>query len=471
MTKITTTMAYKRQATPIERLFTRSPFAIVSMVARIRGDVTAAAVTTAVEQVRQRHPNLRVRIVDDERHNPWFTTEGVEAIPIQVVLRESDDHWIHVVREASKIPFQFDSQSPVRFILIRSDDVSELVIMCHHILCDGFSLAYLARDLLEQLGDPSREVSALPDPEPITRRTMPEGLSVNAVTRFFIRRINRKWEAKPVFFDQGDYELLTNAYWQRYEHQLRAVEFTKAETDELVGRCRREQVTVTTALAAAFSGAQAEALDTDQHHSDVGVAGDLRGRVRPPVGEVMGFYAGVVTQGYRHDPGMGFWENARRLHSRLQARYTDKAFFEEPLVWSYLEPTILEAINFKKLGGLLTSDAPGAEKLRDFGRRDDVVSAILERDEMESLDRVFMGTAITNLTRVDLPVTYGTLELERLVMKPGGAFPLVNVNLVVGAVTAAGRLSLTLEYVEENIDTRTIETVEAKALGFLRKAG
>jgi hypothetical protein len=56
-------------------------------------------------------------------------------------------------------------------------------------------------------------------------------------------------------------------------------------------------------------------------------------------------------------------------------------------------------------------------------------------------------------------------------MKPGGAFPLVNANLVVGAVTAAGKLSLALEYVEDNIDDETMGRIEDEALGFLFGAG
>jgi hypothetical protein len=36
----------------------------------------------------------------------------------------------------------------------------------------------------------------------------------------------------------------------------------------------------------------------------------------------------------------------------------------------------------------------------------------------------------------------GTLELDRLIMQPGGAIPLANVNLVLGAVTCADKLSL-----------------------------
>ena len=73
-----TTDSYRRQATYMERLFTRSPFSLVTMVARIKGEVTRGALQGAVDKVRQRHTNLRVRLEDDDRHNPWLTTQGAD---------------------------------------------------------------------------------------------------------------------------------------------------------------------------------------------------------------------------------------------------------------------------------------------------------------------------------------------------------------------------------------------------------
>ena len=70
---------HKRQATPMERLFTRSPFSLVTMVARIKGAVTEEVLADAVAKVQLRHTNLRVRLVEDEQHNPWFTTKGAAA--------------------------------------------------------------------------------------------------------------------------------------------------------------------------------------------------------------------------------------------------------------------------------------------------------------------------------------------------------------------------------------------------------
>ena len=78
-----------------------------------------------------------------------------------------------------------------------------------------------------------------------------------------------------------------------------------------------------------------------------------------------------------------------------------------------------------------------------------------------------MGTTVTNLIRLDFPRVYGNLELDRLILHPGGAFPLANVNLVLGAVTCAGKLSLVLEYAEETVDTSTMEEIKDIGLELL----
>jgi hypothetical protein len=52
-------------------------------------------------------------------------------------------------------------------------------------------------------------------------------------------------------------------------------------------------------------------------------------------------------------------------------------------------------------------------------------------------------------------------------MNPGGAFPLAMVNLVLGAVTTSGKLSLLIEYAEETIDRNTIKKINSTALDFL----
>jgi hypothetical protein len=370
---------YERKVTPIERLFTRSPFSTVTMIARIRGTVTESMLRSALSKVRQRHPNLRVRIVEDDDRDPRFASEGAKEIPVEIVPRESDAHWIRVVQESCQIPFDFAARPLIRFILVQSPVTSELIILCHHIICDGLSLAYLARDLMVHLGDPDREVDPLPDPVPIDRGNIPDRASLNAVVRFLINRMNRKWGGEKVVFDREDYRELSEAYWSHYRHQILYIELSEDETTALVARCRQEEVTVNSALSAAFVGAQAIVREAIRHHPSIGVGANLRDRLPVPAGEVMGFYAGVVTPKWTYEPSRGFWDNARRFHQKVHPVYTDKNLFQDPLIWCHLDPTILEAINFKKLGGLVPAGSSRYQKISAFSTRDDTVLAILKR--------------------------------------------------------------------------------------------
>ena len=454
---------YRRAVTPIERFLIRSPFSIVTMVARIRGTVTEGMLRAALGKVRLRHPNLRVRIVQDENGDPWLTSEGAGEIQVETVPRESDGHWIRVVQQWCQVPFEFDARPAVRFMLVESPAASELIILCHHILCDGLSLAYLARDLMAHLGDSDRPAELLAEPVPIGLDNIPPGVSANALVRFVINRMNKKWAAEKVLFDQEDYRALNSAYWTHYQHQALPVELTEAQTTTLVERCRKEEVTVNSALSAAFVGAQVG----KPHHPGVGVAASLRDRLLRPAGEVMGFYAGMVRPKFGYDPHRGFWDNARRFHRQVSPLFTDKNLFRDLLTWCYLDPTILEAINYKKLGRLVAEGSPRRQKLSAFGGRDDTIRSILKRERMASLDQIAMGTAVTNLARLDFPRRYGPLELERLIMKPGAAYPLVTIGLVLGAVTCAGKLSLLLEFAEENVDLPAMDRIRNKALEFL----
>jgi NRPS condensation-like uncharacterized protein len=394
---------YERLVASAERLFARSPFSIVTMVARIKGAVTAELLKQAVAKVQQRHALLRVRIRDDADHAQWFTSEGTKEIPIEIFTRESESDWINTHAEASKIPYEFESRPAIRFILVRSPDVCELIILCHHIICDGLSLAYLARDLMVHLGDPAREADVLPAPAPITLDNLPGDVSQSALRKFFINRINRQWAEEGVYFDDEDYRVLCETYWDDFHHELLTVELTEQQTSALVARCKKESATVTTALTAAFSGAQSFVEGEKPYHARTVIATSLRDRLPNPPGEGMGFYAAGVELTLKYDRKKSFWENARRYHKKIAPNFTDKKVFGQFLDWLCLDPTYLEAMNFKKLGGLVSPDSTRYEKLSAFSKKDDAVSRLIKRDKMDSLERIFIGPAITNLGRLDFP--------------------------------------------------------------------
>ncbi|MFW9997576.1 MAG: hypothetical protein ACFFD4_36385 [Candidatus Odinarchaeota archaeon] len=50
-------------------------------------NVTEKMIKKAVTKVQLRHPNLRVRIEEDAERIPWFTSEGVREIPVEVIAK------------------------------------------------------------------------------------------------------------------------------------------------------------------------------------------------------------------------------------------------------------------------------------------------------------------------------------------------------------------------------------------------
>jgi NRPS condensation-like uncharacterized protein len=459
---------YKRVVTTPERFFMYSPFSIVTMVARIKGYVSEEMLKNAVAKAQRRHVLLRVRLNFDTDHNLWFSSEGVQGIPIEILPRKSENEWIKIHAGASKIPFEFENRPAIRFILVQSPDVSELVILCHHIICDGMSLSYLVRDLMVHLGDPEREVEVLPHPPAIDLNNLPGDVSQSGLVKFFIKRMNRKWAEDPEFFDQEDYDVLTKAYWDNYNHEIITIELSEAETAALVSRCKKEAVTVNSVLTAAFSGAQSFVEGEKPYHEQIVVAANLRDRLQNPVGEGFGMYASGIELKFKYNHERSLWENARQFQKNFQSKFTNKNLFSNILNWLNLEPTMFEAFHFKKLGVLVPPDSARYEKLSAFSKKDDVAYRILKRDNLGSLDSKYWGTAVTNLGRLDFPRTYGTLELDRLFLKPGGGIPLVNANLVLSALTCSGKLSLIVEYAEQAVEPAVMEVIKDKAMEFIQ---
>ena len=317
---------------------------------------------------------------------------------------------------------------------------------------------------MQCLGDPDHEVEILPGLAPIGESNLPKDVSVNTLIRFFINKINKKWEKIKIHFDQEDYENVLDAYWSSFRQRILPIELSEDQTTELVKRCRGENVTVNSALITAFAGAQLTIQGTGTYNPNLGVVGSVRDRLTQPVNDGMGFYAGHVELKFRYQPRLDFWENARRFHKKVKPLYTNKSLFKEAILYEYLDPTFIESTPFKMLGGLVHDNASRFKKLSDFRKKNDVVLKVLKRNKVESPASIVMGTTITNLTNIDIPKQFGSLELDRLIMNPGIS---ANYYLVLGALTCVGKLSLDAAHIEENLDSSSVDKIVNLAIELL----
>ena len=450
---------YKRKLQSQERRYYRAPNATNFLVIKIRGNVSENLLKNAILKAQKRHIFLRVRVFLDDNFDAWLTTEKVKDIPIEVVKRSGDDQWIQICLSEVRIPLDYCNHPAIKFILVYSQNVSELILKSNHMFADGLGMAYLARDILEFLGDPSKKVDVLSPPPLVTRDSFPSSISDNFLVVKLIRWFNKRWDKQKVFFDDEDYKNLYRAYWKVYNNRSFSIELSEKETSKLINRCRQEGVTVNTALIAAFIRSQSIAKGFIKKQRG-GFAVNLRDKLISPVGEFYGFYASGIFSIFKDKPNKSFWIMAKDIHKHIKKKMDDKVYFKNLLRFRYLRPTLYDALTMKMYGALVPEGYSRYEKLNSYGKKKDAISFIVNRIMLKDF-----GFGITNLGQLSFPCKYGDLEIERFFLSPHTA---PNTEVVIGAVTVGGKLSLVVSYIENIIDNEIMVKIKENIFDILK---
>ncbi len=433
-----------RQLSGAERMRLMFPNANVVMMARIQGSLSEDQLRAAVSKMRQKHPLLGMRVRLDESQRGWFTSDGVPPIPVTVIPRADSEMWKDVAIKQHRQPFFYETGPLIRFALLTSDETSDLVVTAHHAICDGLSLAYLIRDLLQHLADPDKPVERLPVPPLIDESIMPVSVSGNLVSRIMLNLLNRSWEKRGITFDAADFRDLHRAFWEEHEGHILTWALTEAQTSGLVARCRVEDVTVTTALTTAFVIAQNEVEAAHESLDRVVISVDFRDRLTRSVGEAFAFYASAVRPRLDYERGRRFWHAARVFHAQIKELLTDENIFESQQL-SAFSPSLLDALFFAKQGKL----------------DDKLANRMVER---MGIGEVNTSLVVTNLGRLGFPVEYGPLSLGALY---GPYVYSDTIEKYLGVITVDGRMHFTLCSGDTIIDNGMVRAVRDAAMDHL----
>jgi NRPS condensation-like uncharacterized protein len=120
----------------------------------------------------------------------------------------------------------------------------------------------------------------------------------------------------------------------------------------------------------------------------------------------------------------------------------------------------VDARQFVFFGKLVPSNFSRYEKIHAFSNDEKNIANKSAKKQLPKMP----GLAITNLGRLDYPSKYGSLELDRFIFITSGT-PLI--ELVIPVVTVTGKLTFTINYLEEITDTQTMEKIKKKVLIYL----
>src|SRR5258708_6702882 len=156
--------AMRRRMLFFERLMYvdgRTPVNCV-MTARIRGILSPEDLRLALDKVQARHPLLRAVVEECDGQPEVVIRASPCKIPLRVVSRKTDEDWRSELAIEWKTPFPMDRGPLIRLVWIRSEDISEILLVGHHCICDGASLVTIVRELLQVVDHPDLALAAYP---------------------------------------------------------------------------------------------------------------------------------------------------------------------------------------------------------------------------------------------------------------------------------------------------------------------
>ncbi|SHN02817.1 condensation domain-containing protein [Chitinophaga sp. CF418] len=353
--------------------------------AKIRGAVTLEGLIYALGKIQQKHPLLGVVIREDENGRPYFVSDTkIPPIPVQIVERRDNDHWQVVSAAEWGRTFDVRKGPLARVIWLRSDKVSELLLILPHCICDGTSILTLMRELLQVLDKPETVLIPYPSFESI-HSFIPAALLSNWKLQLKLWLLSKvagvvlalkTREPQPV---QGKHYMV---HWK----------LDKAATAALITACKIENTTLHAALSLAFMEAHRQVMG-DASHGKVICPVDIR-RFVPEIKQDHLFAFAPIAELSINNIGSNFWTKARQLKTDLTSA--------------------IEKMDVRKL--LLTSEYfhTAATRMVDFLKRTDGTHDV----------------TLSNMGKLDIPDQYETFELETL-YSPSAAFPWRNANTLV----------------------------------------
>ncbi len=456
---------YKRKLNQRERVHCKVPNSNISIVATIVGKVSLDNLRDTIRKMQIRHPILNSRM-EANGSDVYLVGNVNMEIPLKNIPRNGNKQWMDQIIKEHEIPFNLVEGPLIRFILLHSPELSDLIIFCQHSICDGMSLAYLARDIMIFLTNPSMKVESLPIPPIIDEDAIPDDMKPKFVLRLLAPMINKKWEKQEVLFDYYDFKELHKVFWKKYRYKARLIEFSKEKTKMFVEACRKHDVTVNTALIAAFSMAQNRVHEGNPEFlSKFGSAVDLRNIISKPIGEQFGFFAGGQQFEYKFEEKFDLWKTAQKIYEKAKPEKMRKEALISTLNNFKLPASLMEAQFFAAFAHLIPPSSPSFNKMQEF--LNDGKNMVIKTVRKKLSKGTQLAMIMTNLGNLKFPEKYGELVLSNLILMPSCS---PYTELAIGVITHAGRLRLTLNHMESTISSEKVLKIGEIAMEVITNA-
>lgn len=330
--------------------------------ATLSGTLDETRLRLALDRVQARHAVLQSLVEHGADGQPWFVQQDAPPpITLRIIERQGEDDWQERARLECEQLFDGAREPLVRLVWLRGDGRHDLLLSCHHCICDGLSAVGLLRDILTVCGRPDARLGPRFDlqsgaevvpPEAKNNRWLQRRASLKAALFKGFIRLQRI--GAPVSYGP--------AYTQRW-----AIEATAVQA--LVRRAKQADVGVFAALCTAFMLACWSVRGTRGVEKFVAPV-DARRYLPALQGGALFTMAPTVRLGFggRKPRDADFWVLARALHEdmRRQVERLGPTVHEQLLGLERLHPLFDRLVAYSR-----SKRSGGGLSLSYLGRLDD----------------------------------------------------------------------------------------------------
>ncbi|MCL2322226.1 MAG: condensation domain-containing protein [Oscillospiraceae bacterium] len=457
---------YKRKLISLEATFINSPGAIVGMVAKISGLIDDNKFKYAIDKIVEAYPILKCKINWDKDDEPYFE-ETNNSIPVSIIKRYSDEDFENIISEEWEKGFDLVNGPLCKFILLKSPEKSEIIFVGQHSIIDGISTTIMVDLMLKIMDNQSLQIKSmeyekLPSEENlkkyIPKISLIDRLKNTAISNF----VNYRWKRSKINIPKEDIKKAQDCFFNKFFYIVKIDEFSVEQTAAFIFKCKKNNVTVNSALGTAFLACRAE----ENLDKRIIIPVDLRKYLGDSAKEFIGCYSSSIEIGFTYDVSKSFWENAKIFNelsfkSLTNFEHIKKLYFLSRLPNNFLESYILsQRIQTHQD---IFKIFPYAEKL---GQNSNNIASIAARAESKKISTF----TITNLGIFNRQCDYKNFKLESLIMYPSSVAS-SSTNIILSVITINSKLTLSyhmlVDKVKKNSTYHYIENIKEKVHKFI----
>lgn len=415
----------KRETISYERVLyymgDKSPMYFAFRV-KVKGAIKKSELEEALLKVQKKHPLAGVRVEMTKDKKQFITTENVPKIPL-IEFNRDETSWKDVVKEELCKPFDIFKGPMIRVFLIQRENISDVVAVFHHGLCDGLSAVLFLHDVFLFLANPDMPVNPYTDApifsklikknilEIIRKRELPDWLK----NKEYLNLELKPPQEEP--FPQPDFAIHN---WF----------FTEDKTKKIISLAKENNISVHAILGAVLLEAFAQELgEKDGYERILQCPVNFKPFLVDKAKKYCGLFNGILKVNLDCSPQRTILEIAVDIYTELKEKIDNYNpldsyyFFNEYFLDDIEDPELFYA------------NRPTQPMDYDF--------------------------SLSNLGRIQTQKKYGNYEIEKVY---GPIFSAIRGERVIGVTTHQGRMFFTCIYDKDCFSYDTGSSIIQKAL-------